>query len=156
MHRRRLAGIAVVLIAVLPPASRADDPGTSVFNSYCALCHQLNGLGVPGQFPRIAGRADKIARTPKGREYLCTLVLYGMAGQVTIDGSPLIGLMPPLGVSLTDQNLADALNHVMQLSNGKVKPFTAVEVKAQRRATQPSATWVHTLRSQLASAGLIP
>jgi cytochrome c5 len=156
MHRWLVAWSALILIALLPPPSRAADEGTSVFNTYCAMCHQPNGQGIPGQFPRIAGRADKIARTAKGRQYLCTLVIYGMAGQVTVDGSTLIGVMPPLGVTLTDQNLADALNHLMQLSHAKVRPFTAAEVKAERRPTPLSATEVHAIRSQLASSGVIP
>jgi cytochrome c5 len=152
-----LACSALIFIAALPEASRADDPGTTVFNTYCAMCHQVNGQGIPGQFPRIAGRADKIALSAKGRQYLCTLVIYGMAGSVSVDGSQLIGVMPPLGSTLTDENLAAALNHVMQLSgDSKVRPFTAAEVKAERRATPLSATDVHAIRNQLASSGVIP
>ncbi len=157
MRRWVPAWIALSCIAAVPETSRADDAGTSVFNTYCAMCHQVNGQGIPGQFPRIAGRADKIALSAKGRQYLCTLVIYGMAGSVTVDGSQLIGVMPPLGSTLTDQNLAAALNHVMQLSGDtKVRPFTADEVKAERRATPLSATDVHTMRAQLASSGVIP
>jgi cytochrome c5 len=149
------AFIAVACIAALPPRASAADPGADAFNTYCAMCHQVTGQGVPGQFPRIAGRADKIARSAKGRQYLCTLVLYGMTGKVTIDGTSFVGVMAPLG-QLSDQDLAGALNHVMQLSNAKVKPFTAAEVKAQRRPTPLSLTEVYEIRSQLASAGQIP
>ena len=149
------ACIAVAGIAALPRVSRAADPGETVFNTYCAMCHQITGQGVPGQFPRIAGRADQIAKSPKGRQYLCTLVLYGMTGKVTIDGTSFVGVMAPLG-QLSDQDLADALNHVMQLSKAKVKPFTAAEVKAQRRPTPLSLTEVYEIRNQLMTAGSIP
>ena len=149
------ACIAVACIAALPRLGRAADQGETVFNTYCAMCHQITGQGVPGQFPRIAGRADQIAKSPKGRQYLCTLVLYGMTGKVTIDGTSFVGVMAPLG-QLSDQDLADALNHVMQLSKAKVKPFTAAEVKAQRRPTPLSLTEVYEIRNQLMTAGSIP
>jgi len=149
------AWIAVVGLAVLPQLSRAADQGADTFNTYCAMCHQVTGLGLPGQFPRIAGRADQIARSAKGREYLCTLVLYGMTGKVTIDGNSFVGVMAPLG-QLSDQDLAAALNHVMQFGKTKVRPFTAAEVKAQRRPTPLSLTEVYEIRSQLQTAGAIP
>lgn len=149
-----LACAAVAVLTAFTEPSRAD--GTAVFNTYCAMCHQLTGLGVPGQFPRIAGRADEIARSPKGREYLCTLVIYGMMGRVKIDGTPLLGVMPPFG-SLSDQDLAQALNHVMHLGGKvKVRPFTAAEVKAQRRPAPLSASEVFQVRTKLLGAGLIP
>jgi cytochrome c5 len=149
------AWIAVVCLAALPRLSHGADQGATVFNTYCAMCHQITGQGVPGQFPRIAGRADQIAKSEKGRQYLCTLVLYGMTGQVTIDGTTFIGVMAPLG-QLSDQDLADALNHAMQFGKTKVKPFTAAEVKAQRRPTPLSLTEVYQIRKQLMSAGSIP
>lgn len=149
------ACIAVACMAALAPLAEGADAGADTFNTYCAMCHQTTGLGVPGQFPRIAGRADKIAATAKGRQYLCTLVLYGMTGKVTIDGNTFVGVMAPLG-QLSDQDLANALNHVMQLSKAKVRPFTAAEVKAQRRPTPLSPTEVYEMRSQLQAAGLIP
>lgn len=154
MRRWMLASAFVATLTAGPPPSRAD--GTVVFNTYCAMCHQVTGQGIPGQFPRIAGRAGQIARSAKGREYLATVVIYGMTGKVEIDGTPLLGVMPPLGV-LSDQDLADALNHVMQLS-GKVKlrPFSAAEVKAQRRPAPLSASDVFAVRTELMNAGLVP
>jgi len=74
---------------------------------------------------------------------------------VTIDGTSFVGVMAPLG-QLSDQDLAAALNHVMQLSKAKVKPFTAAEVKAQRRPTPLSMTEVYEMRNQLMTAGSIP
>jgi cytochrome c5 len=149
------AWIAVTCFEVAPGLSRAADPGATVFNTYCAMCHQVTGQGVPGQFPRIAGRADQIARSPKGRQYLGTLVLYGMTGRVTIDGTSLLGVMPPLG-QLSDRDLADALNHVMHLGKIKVRPFIAADIKSQRRPAPLSPTEVYEIRSQLLSAGAIP
>jgi len=146
---------AVVCLVALPRLSRGADQGETAFNTYCAMCHQITGMGLPGQFPRIAGRADQIAKSEKGRQYLCTLVLYGMTGKVTIDGNTFVGVMAPLG-QLSDQTLADALNHVMQFGKTKVKPFTAAEVKAQRRPTPLSLTEVYDIRSQLMTAGSIP
>ena len=31
--------------------------GETVYNQACAACHQVNGAGIPGAFPAIAGSA---------------------------------------------------------------------------------------------------
>ena len=37
--------------AQLTPAEK----GKKIFSANCATCHQANGLGVPGQYPPLAG-----------------------------------------------------------------------------------------------------
>ena len=141
--------LAIGLTIGAPAAFAAESAGATGFNSTCAFCHQTAGQGLPGQFPRIAGRVNTIAATPAGRKYLSAVVLYGMSGQITVDGAPIVGVMPPFEV-LGDQTLADILNYVMRFSKkGKVAPFTAAEIKAQRHDPPLSASAVFAMRGEL-------
>ncbi len=56
----------------------------------CAVCHQPDGLGVPRQFPPLAG-ADLVLGDPAA---LAKIMLYGMEGPVVRDGVEYDGLMP--------------------------------------------------------------
>ena len=142
-----LAGLASV------GAARAADSGHSaVFDANCSMCHQLRAAGVPGQFPRLAGRAGKIAATQAGRRYLEHVVLYGMMGTITVDGNQIVGGVMPSFASLSDQDLAAALNYVISLNAaGKLHWKGSVitpAALAHVRAGKPwSAMQVHQLRT---------
>jgi cytochrome c5 len=142
-----LAGAGLWTPALAQAADRA-----AVFNNNCSMCHQLAAAGVPGEFPRLAGRAGRIAATAAGQNYLERLVLYGMMGEVTVDGTPIVGgVMPPFA-SLSDQDLADALNYIVSLDDsGKLRWKGAVfkpADMAKARADKPlTPAQVHQLRA---------
>ena len=124
----------------------------AIFNANCSMCHQLGALGLPGQFPRLAGRADKIAATAAGRNYLEHVVLFGMIGSITVDGTPIVGgVMPPFA-SLSDRDLAEALDYIVSLDDSG-KPhwhgpvFKAAEIARVRAEKALSPTQVHQLRA---------
>lgn len=148
---------ASVVLSAAGPALAA--PGPDLFAGRCAMCHQASGAGLPGQFPRLAGRVDVIAQTPPGRRYLALVLLNGMVGHIDVDGQGISGLMPAVA-ALPDQDLADILNHVVRLgppAKGK-KPaaFTAAEIAGIRAggAIGPSATGAE--RAKLVASGVIP
>jgi len=121
------------------------------------MCHQAAGTGLPGQFPRLAGRVPKIAASPDGRRYLALVLINGLYGPITVDGKAINGVMPAAG-SLTDQAIADVLNHVMTLPGHakKIAPFTAAEIAAVRASGRKSGNAVAAERSRLVAAKLIP
>lgn len=146
-------GLALLACAALPNAAVAQTASHSaVFDNNCAMCHQLAAAGVPGQFPRLAGRAGRIAATAAGRNYLERVVLSGMIGSITIDGSQIDGGMMPSFASLSDQDLADALDYIVSLNDsGKLQwkgaVFKAADI-TQARADKPLApAQVHQLRA---------
>jgi mono/diheme cytochrome c family protein len=110
------------------PASAAD--GAALFAQNCAMCHQSDAAGLPGQFPRLKGRVAAIGTRPKGRGYLIDIVTYGMAGSITVDDQPIVGVMPQL--QLTDDDTAQVLSFVAGLGGKQPAPFTAEEVAARR------------------------
>ncbi|MGD9812051.1 MAG: cytochrome c [Sphingobium sp.] len=153
MHGR----VAAIFLIAGGIASSVDAAGPQVYSSRCSMCHQPNGAGIPGQFPRLSGRVGQIAASKDGRSYLVKVVLFGMFGPVDVDGRHISGMMPPMG-SLADQDVADTLNFVVTLEKPKkaITPFTAAEVKAIRNAEKLTAAKVASLRAGLASKGTIP
>jgi mono/diheme cytochrome c family protein len=148
-------------VALTVLAAKADEPapGTdraAAFDSNCSMCHQLRAAGLPGQFPRLAGRVGKIAATAAGRDYLEHVVLFGMAGQITVDGSPILGVMPSFA-SLSNDDLAAALNYVANLDdhgqlNWKGAVFSPADIAHVRAGAQLSPTQVLHMRTALLGA----
>src|SRR5882757_6827499 len=80
------------------PTAQAElqwqDLGARVFDASCGVCHQPNGLGVPGAFPPLAGHVAESFAQRKGRDYLVRLVLFGLEGPIVVKGNTFEGTMP--------------------------------------------------------------
>jgi len=134
---------------MLGMGAHATEPNR-VYETNCALCHQKDGVGLRGQFPRLAGRAAAIAATESGLHYLTEVVLFGMAGRIEVDGAQIVGVMPSFA-ALSDDDLASVLNYATHLdervSGGeKRRLITATDVRATRAGQQLSATQVRANR----------
>ena len=133
-------------------AAQAD--GAQVFDNSCAFCHQSGGVGVPGQFPRLAGRVGAIAATPEGRAFLPKVLLNGMSGQITVDDQPILGIMPAFD-SLSDDDIAAVLTYLSGLDHAPIT-FTADEIKKARGEPKMSPTDVAAARDALAAKKIVP
>jgi len=149
-HRALLVSLAFIG-GSLPTLAWSGD-SNRVYDSTCALCHQRDGAGLPGQFPRLAGRAGEIASTPAGRRYLINVVLFGLAGKVSVDGTPIIGVMPSFATS-SDEDIASVLNFVASLGakHGEkpAPPISAADVKAARASPALSPSQVREQRDAM-------
>ena len=159
MSVRALAALCAS-VGMLPIVARAADAAARnpVYDTNCALCHQVAGAGLTGQFPRLAGRVDRLALGADGRRYLASVVLNGLAGRIAVDGTPISGLMPGFS-SLTDADVASVLNYLTRLSDAKGKrppPFSAKEVGAVRALGMASPADVLAQRKALAASGQMP
>ena len=109
----------------------AVDPvamGKGVFERNCVTCHQLNGLGVPGQYPPLAG-----SEWANGsEERIIRIVLHGLNGPIHVAGKDFNNVMAPLGV-LRDDQIANALSYV-RASWGNNSPVVKAETVAKVRA----------------------
>jgi hypothetical protein len=120
------------------------------------VCHQAQGVGVEGQFPRLNGRTPVIAASPAGRAFLAQLVLSGMSGTVAVDGQRIIGIMPDFA-HLPDGDLAAVLTYVSTLGAAKKSaPFKPAEIAAARAAARPSPNEAAALRNRLALQKVVP
>ena len=76
--------------------------GAQVYLSYCAACHQVDGKGVPGAIPPLAGNG---ALTAKGGENAVRVVLGGLPAAHGL--AP----MPALGQGMSDADIAAVINY---------------------------------------------
>lgn len=146
---------ATVGVALMSGAWAGD--GAALFTQNCALCHQSGGAGLPGQFPRLAGRVGAISAQAAGRSYLIDVLTYGLSGTVTVDDQEIIGVMPSFG-ALPDETVADILSYVQSLGDHppKAKAFSAQEVAAGRAKPAKSPDEVQSERQELKRAKVIP
>ena len=157
MLRASLCLIGLAALAAGPTPSRAADGG-ALFTQNCLMCHQAGAVGLPGQFPRLAGRIASIGSKPKGRAYLIDVLTYGMAGKITVDDQLIVGLMPPFA-QLSNDDVAGVLSYVQSLGSAPAAApavFTAEEVRAGRANAAKTATDVRAERQALEDAKIIP
>ncbi|MEX2501276.1 MAG: c-type cytochrome [Trueperaceae bacterium] len=127
--------------------------GADVFGANCTACHQPEGQGLPGAFPPLRSNVTDIASVEGGRSYLIDVLLYGLQGPITVDGSEYAGNMPGWQ-QLDDGEIADALNHLLHawgnddaLPSGFV-PYVPDDI-ADRRDEGRSPQEVHAVREGL-------
>ncbi len=116
-------------------ASAAPD-GAALYAQHCSACHQANGAGIPGAFPPIAAHVGDLVAAD--RSYPAKVVLFGLAGAITVNGAPYNGIMPAVGATLADAEVAAILDHVLDawgdadvLGDART-PYTADEVATWR------------------------
>jgi len=103
--------------------------GKVVFEMTCALCHNSDGMGKPGQFPPLAG--SEWVNAP-GANRVLRIPLVGLSGPIKIKGQEWNLAMPAMGAALSDDDLAAALSYIRQAWGNKAPPVTAEKVKAIR------------------------
>jgi mono/diheme cytochrome c family protein len=146
---------AALLAAAVPARAQSGggsaDAGSSVYTTNCAACHQAGGTGMAGAFPPLAGHVPELLKRSDGRTYLGKVLLFGLEGEISVNGNNFAGAMPPWN-ALSDGDIAAVLNYVSNAwDNGKslpadFKPFTPDEIKVLRTPELSSAQ-VYALRS---------
>ena len=93
------AGAPPPLAPLTPEQQRLYDTGQTLFNSLCMACHGDDGKGRE-LGPALVGSQFALAPPPVP----IRILLQGKEGSV--------GLMPPLGATLTDEQIAGALTYI--------------------------------------------
>ena len=146
------ASLVAAMLAATMDAAAAD--GAQLFDTSCAFCHQAGGVGVPGQFPRLAGRVGAIASKPEGKTFLSKVLLNGMSGRIVADGEPVLGIMPPFD-TMSDDDIAAVLTYLSGLDHAPVA-FTAREVGEVRAQPKLSPTEIVAQRALLSEKKIVP
>ena len=144
--------VAAAIAATAAGSAHAD--GAQVFDTSCAFCHQAGGVGVPGQFPRLAGRVGDIASKPEGKKFLPQVLLNGMSGRVSVDGEQILGIMPGFD-SMSDDDMAALLTYVTGLDHAPVT-YTAEDIKAARAQPRQAPGEMAAQRADLAGKKIVP
>lgn len=131
MMRRAMVGrgslTAALLLAACAgglafSAARARPPapsGATIFAQNCAACHQAQGQGVPGAFPKLQG--DAFVRGPAPQ--VAYLLTHGRGG------------MPSFASDLDDGQIAAVLTYVRSAWGNHAPPITPATVAAARKGT---------------------
>lgn len=123
------AGVAAAAVAQTPAqhAGAAQAPaggqsavaGREIFATNCAACHQPEGEGIEGAFPRLAGNAF-VAGDPEG---VVATLLNGRGG------------MPSFRDDLKDDQLAAVASFIRSSWGNAAAPIPAQAFAAQRNGT---------------------
>jgi mono/diheme cytochrome c family protein len=104
--------------------------GQKIFLANCQTCHQANGLGVPGQYPPLAGSEF----TTGGSRRAAMIVLKGLQGPVTVKGQKFgTAVMQPWDKTLTDKKIADVLTYERSAWRNNASPVTAEQIAGLRK-----------------------
>lgn len=106
--------------------------GAALYAQHCAVCHQKDGRGMTGAYPPLDG-SEWISGSA---EAPISIVLMGMEGPLSVKGESFNGQMPPLGTTLSDQQVAEILTYVRSSWTNDASAVEESLVAAQRKALQ--------------------
>ncbi|MDR1969101.1 MAG: cytochrome c [Burkholderiaceae bacterium] len=128
-------GGALVACAATAWAQELQYPkGAQVFQTQCVVCHQAKGAGLAGLAPPLTRNPGRYATLAEGRRHLAMMTLYGMFGEITVDGKPFNFKMPSFS-QLGDEDLAAVLNYVafdIAQAPASAAALTAADIAAVR------------------------
>jgi len=110
-----MLGVHDTMISQDNTSARSLKNGQVAYISYCQSCHMEDGAGLPGVFPPLAKTGNL-----KDANRLVKVILQGMRGPVTVNGTKYNGEMAP--TMLTNQEAADVINYIRN-SWGNKEPF---------------------------------
>ena len=101
--------------------------GQDVYMTNCMSCHMINGEGVAGVYPPLAGEDSLLADVNLNID----IILKGQKGEVMVNGQQYNTDMPSQEY-LTDEQIADVLNYVRNTWGNKAEMIVPEQVKVQR------------------------
>lgn len=123
---------ATPVTPLTPAEERRFDSGRAVYTNACIACHQADGRGRDRVAPTLVG--SELALAPAG--VTARILLNGKEGPV--------GLMPPLGQALTDDQLAAVLTYIRRQWGNVGAPVEPLLIRDVRRETAGRARpWSH-------------
>ncbi|WP_438020210.1 cytochrome c [Sorangium sp. So ce315] len=104
--------------------------GGKIYYRSCTSCHQARGEGKPGRYPPLVGTSWLLddAETP------IRILLLGATGPMEVNGVVYNDVMPNLGVTLSDEEIALVLTYVRS-SWGNSAPAITKDDVARVRAS---------------------
>ena len=114
--------------------------GHKVFQAYCEVCHQANGLGGPNGCPPLVASEWVVGGGPNR---IIRLVLNGGTGPITVKGQQYnVGgtVMTPQRETLNDKQIAAVLSYVRNEWGNKGDVVKEEQVKKVRAETATRQT----------------
>ncbi len=151
MRGYRVLAVTLALAFAFAGGAAAAPDGAAIYH-HCASCHKATGTGDPGVFPPLAAHAAKLEAA--SRTYPIDVVLFGLTGEIRVEGKTYKGRMPAYEGLLSDAEIAAVLDYVLSSwGNDKALPagyakITAADVSA-RRAAKLTPEQVYLAREKL-------
>jgi nitrite reductase (NO-forming) len=140
----KVASLASVATAVQASAqgnltvAQQIEAGSALYKGTCSVCHQDDGAGLPNVFPPLA-KSDYLMSNP---QRAIEVVLNGLSGPVTVNGSTYNSVMPPMS-QLNDDEIANILTYAMNNWGNKGSAITAEQVAKVRATTKRAEGAAH-------------
>jgi mono/diheme cytochrome c family protein len=110
--------------AALSRAPGSSSDGGALYETHCSSCHQLDGRGLAGVFPPLAGDAVAVGIA---RRSIAT-VAFGTRGRTSIGGRTYDGVMPGWAADLSDDQIAAIVTYVRGAWHNHAPPVSAADV----------------------------
>lgn len=131
VYNESARGVATAAPVIIDPIAR----GKRLFAANCVICHQATGQGIPGTYPTLVD-SEWVNGSEEG---LVRVLLHGLAGPITVKGESYNNVMPGLGATLKDEQIAWVLTYIRQ-EWGNASPAIAAETVARIRAESGART----------------
>jgi mono/diheme cytochrome c family protein/glucose/arabinose dehydrogenase len=115
-------GMAAAVAPLAPDDQARFEAGRTVYQNLCQACHQANGRGMEKLGPPLIGSEFALASSAT---VPINIVLNGKEGTV--------GLMPPLGAALSDDQIAAVLTYIRREWGHTASPVAAAAVAQTRK-----------------------
>ncbi len=100
----------------------------------CKTCHQVDGKGTKGVFPPLVGQKDHMGDCVKH----AAIVIYGLSGEMVVDGDTYNTPMTPQGTMLDDLQIASVISYERNSWGNDYGWCTPAEVKKVRDMGAPA------------------
>ena len=98
--------------------------GAAVYTSFCAACHQANGTGVPGRYPRLAGNPVVLGEDTTS---LIRLMVEADVSPYTLTGPPIEEMLDFAG-KLSSLQIAQVLSYIRSAWGNDTRDVTTNDV----------------------------
>jgi mono/diheme cytochrome c family protein len=116
-------GAPAPIAPLTPDEQRRFDAGQTVYKNICQACHQADGRGAAKIAANLIG--SPLALAPA--DVPARILMNGKEGP--------IGLMPPVGASLSDEQIADVLTYIRRDWGQDGTPVDPATIKSVRALT---------------------
>jgi mono/diheme cytochrome c family protein len=136
------AGDTAPVPALTAGEQQRFEAGHEIYRNLCQACHQPDGRGQDRLAPSLVGSEFALAAP----EIPARILLNGKEGPV--------GLMPPIGASITDEQIASVLTYIRREWGQDGTPVDAGTVKSVRALTAGrTRPWTNDELRVLAASG---
>jgi mono/diheme cytochrome c family protein len=135
-------GAAAPITPLTPEEQQRFNAGQEVYRNICQACHQPDGRGQDRVAPSLVGSPLALASP----DIPARILMNGKEGP--------IGLMPPVGFTLSDEQIAGVLTYIRREWGQDGTPVDVATVKQVREMTKDrTRPWKHDELMALVAAG---